>query len=59
MKRDFSDILSRQQVDRIVPRVPWLQRLCVWFGLAALAWTLLAIFFGGIVFWTEILSGIR
>lgn len=59
MKQSLSSIISRQQVDRILPPVPWLHRVCVWTGIAVLSWALFLIFLGGLVFWMEVLGGMR
>ena len=53
MTQNVRDIIGRQEVSRVLPRVPIWSRLLTWAVFCGLAWVLVLLFIGGIWWWAD------
>lgn len=58
MKQRLSDILQRQQVERVLPPVGFWSRVALWIPFIVMAWVILLLMCGGIIYWLDVLAGI-
>lgn len=52
----FDEVISRQQVQRVVPRNPWWSKALVVFTGIVLAWVLVLLIIGGVFYWLDMLA---